>query len=216
MPDTDRQPQVRIIGRASSINVRKVLWTCAEIGIAYAFDGDWEDGARVARRPELLASNPNDQFPVLIDDDGSLWESNTICRYLAARHGRADLLPTEPRERARVEQWMDWQATDLNSAWRYAFMALVRKAPRYDRPSDIEASVGAWNDAMRVLERQLVATGAYVTGPVFTLADVVLGVSINRWLLTPMPKPELPAVAGYFDSFGDRSGFVSHVRNGIP
>ncbi len=27
---------LRILGRASSINVRKVLWTCREIGIAYS------------------------------------------------------------------------------------------------------------------------------------------------------------------------------------
>lgn len=28
-----------------------------------------------------------------------LWESNTICRYLAAREGRDDLLPIEPMAR---------------------------------------------------------------------------------------------------------------------
>ena len=216
MPHTDPKQQIRIIGRASSINVRKVLWTCAETGIAHVFDGNWETDARSARRAELLSLNPNDQFPVLIDGDGPIWESNAICRYLAARQGRADLLPVKPKERAQVEQWMDWQATDLNSAWRYAFMALVRKAPQYDRQSDVDSSIAAWNAAMLVLEQRLAETGAYVTGPVFTLADVVLGVSINRWLLTPMPKPELPAVVAYFESFGDRPGFLSHVRNGIP
>jgi len=216
MPNTGSQQQVRIIGRASSINVRKVLWTCREIGIAYTFDGDWEEDVRAARRAELLALNPNDQFPVLLDSDGPIWESNTICRYLAAEHGRVDLLPTKPRERASVEQWMDWQATDLNSAWRYAFMALVRKAPAYDRQSDVDTSVAAWNAAMTLLEHRLAATGAFVTGSVFTLADVVLGVSVNRWMLTPMPKPELPSVAAYYDRLGDRPGFASHVRNGIP
>jgi glutathione S-transferase len=205
-----------IIGRPSSINVRKVLWTCCEIGLAYTFDGDWEADVRVARRPELLELNPNDQFPVLLDRDGQIWESNTICRYLAAEHRRTDLLPANPRERAVVEQWMDWQATDLNSAWRYAFMALVRRAPQYDRQSDVDASVAAWNAAMTILEQRLAAARDYVTGPVFTLADVVLGVSVNRWIFTPMPKPDLPAVMAYYERLSDRPGFVRYVRTGVP
>jgi len=207
---------ITIIGRASSINVRKVLWTCHEIGLSYTFDGEWEGDVRVTRRSSLLALNPNDQFPVLVDQSGQIWESNTICRYLAAEHRRTDLLPALPRERATVEQWMDWQATDLNSAWRYAFMALVRRVPMYDRTSDLEASIAAWNAAMTILEQQLAFTGDYITGSAFTLADVVLGVSINRWILTPMPKPDLPAVMAYYDRLGDRPGFVAYVRTGVP
>jgi glutathione S-transferase len=44
-----------------------------------------------------------------------LWESNTICRYLAAQAGREDLLPSAPVARARVEQWMDCQVTGRRS-----------------------------------------------------------------------------------------------------
>lgn len=209
-------PVVKIIGRATSINVRKVLWTCAEIGLSYRFDGAWDEEIREARRGELLALNPNDQFPVLVDRRGPLWESNTICRYLAAEYGRADLLPTAPRDRAAVEQWMDWQATDLNSAWRYAFMALVRRHPHYDRQSDIDASIAAWNGAMGILERRLATTGAFVAGADLTLADIVMGVSVNRWMLTPLPKPDLPAVAAYYDRLDERPGFRAHVRTGEP
>jgi glutathione S-transferase len=67
--------------------------------------------------------------PVIVEDDFVLWESNSICRYLACSRNRHDLLPTSPAARARVEQWMDWQATYLNTAWRYAFMSLRRRAP---------------------------------------------------------------------------------------
>ena len=36
---------------------------------------------------------------------------------------------------------MDWQATELNNAWRYAFMALVRQGAAHPDPACIQASV---------------------------------------------------------------------------
>lgn len=55
----------------------------------------------------FLALNPNGLVPVIEDSAGVLWESNTICRYLAAKAVRTDLLPDDPRNRALVEQCMD-------------------------------------------------------------------------------------------------------------
>ena len=91
-----------------------------------------------------MALNPNGLVPVIRDGDFMLWESNTICRYLVMKHRRADLLPLEAEPRARVEQWMDWQAMELNSAWSYAFMALVRKSASHRDEAQIHASVAAW------------------------------------------------------------------------
>ena len=62
---------------------------------------------------------------------------------------------------------------------------------------------------------QLRATGAYVAGSAFTLADVVLGLSVNRWMMTPMDKPDLRHVAAYVDRLGERPGFREFGRNGI-
>ena len=89
---------LRIFGKASSINVRKVLWTCAEIGLPWRLE-PFGSGFASTRTPEFLALNPNGLVPVIEDDEGVLWESNSICRYLAARHGREDLLPAAPRAR---------------------------------------------------------------------------------------------------------------------
>ena len=54
---------LRILGKASSINVRKVLWTCEEIGIAYT---SADDGPELAR-------NPNGLVPVIVDGEFVLW-----------------------------------------------------------------------------------------------------------------------------------------------
>src|ERR1044071_10179002 len=88
---------IKILGKASSINVRKVLWACEEIGLPYTRE-DWGSGFRDTQAPEFLALNPNGLVPVVVIDDLVLWESNTILRYLAASHGAHELLPAAPRE----------------------------------------------------------------------------------------------------------------------
>jgi glutathione S-transferase len=206
---------LQLLGKATSINVRKVLWTCAELGLPVQRE-DWGSGLRDTQVPQFLALNPNGLVPVLVDGDVVLWESNTICRYLAGREGREDLLPTAPPARARVEQWMDWQATELNSAWRFAFMALVRQSPQHQDPQALQASVAAWNRLMTLLDRQLERSTAFVTGPAFTLADIVLGLSGNRWLMTPMDRPALPSVQAWFQRLNEREGFRLHGHNGTP
>lgn len=196
---------LRILGKASSINVRKVLWLCDEIGLPYE---------RRDEGPEL-ALNPNGLVPVIVDGDFVLWESHTILRYLTGRYGAAALLPQEPRRRAGVEQWIDWQATDLNSSWRYAFMALVRHDPAFDDPRRIAASMTTWNRMMSILDARLAATRAFVAGVDFTLADIPIGLSVNRWLMTPIERPALPAVLAYYERLSARPAFLKHGRNGV-
>lgn len=206
---------LRVLGKASSINVRKVLWTCAELDLAFARE-DWGAGFKPTDAPEFLALNPNGLVPVLVDGEVVLWESNTICRYLAGRAGAHAMLPTDPAARARVEQWMDWQATELNTAWRYAFMGLVRKSPAHADPVQLAASGAQWNRQMGILERRLERTGAYVAGDAFTLADVAVGLSVNRWLMTPIEHADFPAVRAYEERLFQRRGYQAYGRNGMP
>jgi len=204
-----------ILGKPSSINVRKVLWTCAEIGLDYDLQ-PWGAPHMPTSSPEFLRINPRGLVPVIQHEGETLWESNTICRYLASRHGRHDLLPADALARAQVEKWMDWQATELNNAWRYAFMALVRQSPAHTDPAALAASVDGWNQAMQLLEQRLRETGAFAAGADFTLADVVLGLSVHRWAATPMAHAELPAVRAYYERLSQRPGFLAHGRNQHP
>lgn len=198
---------VDLYGKPTSINVRKVLWLCAGLDLPLQHEP--------APSPDLLATlNPNRQVPVLRDGDFVLWESNSICRYLAARAGRDDLLPHAAKDRARVEQWMDWQASDLNSAWRHVFMARVRQHPDYPDDARAEASLAQWNRLMAMLDAQL-ARHAYVAGDDFTLADIVLGLSTQRWRSTPGGKPVLANVDAWFERLRRQPGFAAHVDNGV-
>ena len=206
---------LEILGRSSSINVRKVLWLCVERELPYRQEA-WGTGFRSTHTAEFLALNPNGLVPVIRDGAFVLWESNTICRYLAGKQGRDDLLPRDPASRAIVEQWMDWQATELNDAWRYAFMGLVRKSPKHDDPSLIDASIEQWNRHMTMLDARLEHTGAYVAGETFTLADICVGLSTHRWFATPIERPALAAVDAFYERLSERAGFREHGRNGVP
>jgi glutathione S-transferase len=206
---------LKILGKAASINVRKVLWTCAELDIDFDRE-DWGAGFQSTAQESFVALNPNAMVPVIVDGDFVLWESNAICRYLCNKSGDTQLLPPGAQARARVEQWMDWQATELNNAWRYAFMALVRNSPAHRDQDQIQASVVNWNRHIGILEQQLAAVGPYVTGDCFTLADVVLGLSVNRWMLVPIERPHYPAVLDYYERLTERAGFRAFGRNGQP
>lgn len=203
-----------ILGKRSSINVRKVMWACDELGLAWQQE-DWGSGFRDTHAPEFLALNPNAMVPVLRDGDFVLWESNSILRYLANRYDGNALYPQPAHARARVDQWLDWQASDLNRSWSYAFMALVRLSPSHADPAQIQASLDAWHGFMRILDARLEKTRAYVAGADFSLADIAIGLSVNRWFATPFTHPELPAVQDYFTRLGTRPGFRKHGCNGV-
>lgn len=203
---------LRLLGATRSINVRKVLWTLAEVGEAFQHEDGWGTPARPLSTPDFKALNPNALVPVIEDDGVVLWESNTICRYLAAKHNRIDLLPTSPTARAKVEMWMDWQATDLNTSWRYAFMALVRQHPDYRDAGEIAASAARWNDMMTRLDAHL----ARAEGTQFTLADIVLGLSAHRWEMTPIAHVILPHVKAWLANLRSRAAAAPYLAQDLP
>jgi glutathione S-transferase len=69
---------------------------------------------------------------------------------------------------------------------------------------------------MSILEDQLTATGAYVSGDTFTLADIVIGLSTHRWLMAPIKRPNLPSITAYYERLSERPPFLLHGRNGMP
>ncbi|MDW8847913.1 glutathione S-transferase [Erwinia sp. MMLR14_017] len=206
---------LKILGRASSINVRKVLWICEELNIPFRRE-EWGEGFKSPQEASFRALNPNALVPVIQDGDFVIWESNAIIRYLANAYGGGWLYPEDPRARAPVDQWTDWQATELNTSWRYAFMALVRHSPAHQDPRLLAAACKGWSYTMAILNAQLERTGAYVAGSAFSLADIPVGLSVNRWFETPLDHPAFPAVRAYYERLTERKGYATWGRNGTP
>lgn len=206
---------MQLYGKPTSINVRKVLWTLAELE-TNAELLPCGSGFAPIDTAEFRSLNPNALVPVLKDGDFVLWESNSICRHLVRKSGHPTLLGGDLQQMAKVEQWMDWQACELNPAWRYAFMALVRQHPDFTDPAAIAQSAQQWQQKLQILDAALAQTGAYICGADFTLADILLGLSLNRWLQTPMAdRPEFPHLAAYQQRLAQRLAAQQFCFNGV-
>src|SRR6266481_4841405 len=174
---------LKIWGRTTSSNVQKVLWCCAELGIEYErVDLGGPFGGN--RDPEYLAMNPNGRVPTISDDGLILWESNTICRYLAAtRHGER-LYPSAPAVRARPEQ-RDQAAIE---------------AARLQ-------ALAAWT----IVEEELEGN-PYLAGSELTLAEVALGTMAYRWHAFPIERPPLRNLKDWYERMRERPGFKTHIE----
>ena len=205
---------LRIYGYAGSINVRKVLWACAELDLPFDRE-DWAGSFRPTSDPAFLALNPVGMVPVIDDHGAIVWESNTIIRYLAASRGRGDLLPGDPLRRAQIEKWMDWQASDLNNGWRIAFQGLIRKNPDHQDPEAIQRSLATCARMLAVIDAHLAGSGGYMCGDGFTLADIPIGLSVHR-LRSLQPHPSLSNINRYYERMCERPGFRQYGRDGGP
>ena len=207
--------KVRILGRANSFNVRKVLWVCDEIGLEWERE-DWGRGYRSTDDPEFLDVNPIGLVPAVIVDGQALRESNTIVRYLATRYGPEELYPRDPVSRARAEQWMDWANYETSISLRGAFLGgQLNEAPWNNDwfiaqgREDITKQVGQ-------LDAHLKNTGPFITGDAFTVGDIPAGLVVNRWFQLAFDRPEYPNVAAYYETLSQRPAYMAHVRNGLP
>ena len=207
---------LRILGRANSFNVRKVLWVCDEIGIAYQRE-DFGRGFTPTSTPEFLKLNPIGQVPTVIEDGFVMRESNAIVRYLAARHGAKNLYPDDLRLRQRIEQWMDWVAYDVTHSLRGAFLGGQLQEPPWNNEWFVGQGRKDLTHQMRLLDQHLAGQGRYMLGKDFTLADVPVGLVVNRWFsVVGFAKPSYPALAAYYELLTERPAFRAHGRNGLP
>lgn len=207
---------LRILGRANSFNVRKVLWLCDELGLPFLRE-DWGRGFRPTTTPEFLHLNPAAQVPVVLDGDLALRESNAILRYLCLKHHAETLYPSTPASRVRVEQWMDWVAYDLTHAMRGAFLGGQLKEAPWNNAWFVEQGRKDFTHCMNVLDGELSDGRTHICGNEFTLADIPLGLVVNRWFaVTGFDKPQYPAVATYFEKLSQRPAYRRHGRNGLP
>ena len=193
---------LKIWGRMSSINVKKVVWTAQEL--ALEFQRNEAGGAfGVVKTPAYLQMNPNATVPVIDDDGFVLWESNAIVRYLCAKHSLARLYPTDLRQRFDAERWMDWQQTTLNPASRPGFWQLIRTSPEQRNAKLIAESNAAVESLMAALDAHL-AQHAFMLGEGFTMADIPLGCEVHRWFSLPQEREARPHISRWYETLSAR------------
>jgi len=199
---------LKIWGRTTSINVQKVLWCCAELGLKFdRVDAGGKFG--VNNTPEYLAMNPNGLVPTISDDGFILWESHAILRYLSQKHGKGTLWPNDDKVCADADRWMEWYSTTLWNNLRPVFWNLVRVEPDKRDLESVEASRKKMADNLRIVEHNL-AGRPYVAGNAFSMGDIPMGVALHRWFLLPIERPAYPKLAGYYERLKQRPCFAQH------
>ena len=200
---------LKVWGRVNSINVQKVMWCIAELGLDHertdagrGFGGNDEDW--------YLAMNPNGLVPMIDDGGFVLWESNPIVRYLAARYGAGGLSPADPQALADADRWMEWMVTAVLSPLHPVFWGLIRTPEAERDKAAIAAAADKLADVLKILDERL-SGRAFVLGDSLTIADIPLGAAAYRWYGMPLDHPDLPNLRAWYGRLAGRPAFQEHV-----
>jgi glutathione S-transferase len=136
-------------------------------------------------------------------DGLTIWESNTILRYLATRAGQR-FYPADPGKRTDVERWMDWLLAALNPLYLYMFKEA--KKPAAERPADFAAQEKEIAAQLTILDGAL-ADRKWLAGDELSLADIAMGPIVKRCLGFPIALPALPALRAWQERIDARPAF---------
>ena len=203
-----------------STTSRPIMLLAADEGIELDYElVDLFTGAHM--QPPFSAINPCQQVPVLEDGDFRLTESSAILKYLAEKTGSA-VYPKDLRQRARVNERMDWFNTGLYRELGYGAI-YPQTLPNYKREHAVaQAAHLAWGCEkarrwLTILDRDIIGSNRYVCGDQITLADylgigmVTLGevtrfdysawTNLSRWIATMKARPTWVKVNEGFYAF---------------
>ena len=194
---------LRVLGRATSGNVQKVIWLLEEIGLPYKRE-DYGRQFNNTGDAAYLKLNPNGKVPTLVDGDTVIWESNTILRYLCNKQGGHALYPSDPAARSQVERWMDWQLAALNNPYLAIFKEA--KKPAAERAASWAADAKELKTQLDILEAGM-SGQPWLAGQAISLADVCLGPIVHRCLDFPVDLPGLASLRAWRDKVAARPAF---------
>jgi glutathione S-transferase len=200
---------LKVWGRPNSINVQKVMWMVAELGVEIEHEVAGLQYGKV-QEDWYKEMNPNSRVPTINDGGLVLWESNVIVRYLAAKHSPGALMPTDNGKRALAEMWMDWQQTTILPFITPIFWGLVRTPEAERDNAAIEAGAQGFRDAISILDRHL-AERTFILGDKLTVADFPLGCVAYRWYALPVDHGDFPNLRAWYDRLATRDAYREHV-----
>ena len=201
---------LKIWGRNTSSNVQKVIWGLAEMKLPFErIDVGGAFGK--TKDPFYLAMNPNSLVPTLEEEDGfTLWESNSILRYLAAKHSNRTLEPADLKTRALAHKWMDWQLSVMAPAITPVFWGLIRTPPEKRDANAIAAGKEKTIAAAKIMDAQL-GTTQYLAGNDFSYGDIPVGIMMYRYMQLIPERPALANIDRWYAAISSRPAFREQI-----
>lgn len=193
---------IRLLGRATSGNVQKVIFLLEELGLKYVRE-DYGRQFNNTNTDAYRKLNPNMKVPTLIDGDLVSWESNTILRYLAGKHNPS-LTGATPAEKTYVERWMDWMLASLNTPYVAVFKDA--KKPAAERGADFAAQSADLIAQLKILDGHLAGKNWFALDRL-TIADIALAPVVKRALEFPIERPEFTELGRWLKWIEARPAF---------
>ena len=158
-----------IYGSSLSPFVRKTMVFAAEKGVDFDLKG--------IQDPDFKAVSPFGKMPAFRDGDFGISDSTAIITYLDALKPEPNLIPTEPKARARTIWFEEYGDTIIASCGGKIFFNRVVSPKFFGRPGDLAAADEAqrteFPKLMDYLESVAPASG-YLVEDRFTLADIAV------------------------------------------
>ena len=201
---------LKIWGRNTSSNVQKVLWALGEMKLPFdRIDAGGSFGK--TKEAAYLAMNPNSLVPTLEEEDGFiLWESNSIVRYLAAKHASRTLEPADLKTRALAQKWMDWQLSVMAPAITPVFWGLIRTPADKRDNNAIATGKEKTIAAAKLMDAQLGKT-QHLAGSEFSYGDIPVGIMIYRYMQLIPERPATPNLDRWYAAISSRPAFKEQV-----
>lgn len=164
---------LKIYGSDLSAPANKVRFAANALGLKYEYIRiNLREGEH--QKPEFLKINPVGKIPVIDDDGFILAESNAIIKYLAAKND-SPFYPKELKERAVVDQWVDFGSMHVGMALMKVVynrvFAPIRKIAVDE--NSIKEGLGFLDRFLPVVDAQL-GKNPYLAGKTLTAADINL------------------------------------------
>ena len=203
-------------------NGHKITMFLEESGLPYAIK-PVNIGTGDQFEAGFLSISPNNRIPAIVDNqpsDGqgplSVFESGAILEYLAGKAGK--FLPTEPRARFAVLEWVYWQVGGLGPmlGQNHHFN---RYAPE-KIPYAIDRYVNETRRLYGVLNKRLDGR-SYIAGDDYTIADMAAYPWIVPYEAQGMDLADFPHLKKWFDSIAARPStqrayaLGEPIRNGL-
>ena len=187
-------------GRASSVNVQKVLWALEDCALPYEhkivggiFGGNDD--------PKFAALTPVRRVPVLQDGNITLWESHAILRYLA----RGQISPM-------TDMWMEFGSTTLQPPFIGLFWQQVRMRKAEQDKALLKKHIKELHEGLGILETGLVDGRTFLAGDDFSMADIAIGSLFHRIMdLHPTILDTFPKAGEWHANIATRAGYRKWV-----
>ena len=104
-----------LYGVALSQPTRSCLLLIKEANLDIAYE-EVNMMAGAHKQEPFISINPAGQLPAFADGDFKLAEGAAILTYIAESNNLADWYPTDPKARAKINQWLHWNHTNTRQS----------------------------------------------------------------------------------------------------